>query len=209
MGLTIFGLRARRFRFAALAAALWLSAGPAAAQATPVAVVEGMHRALVEVAAMDSAPDLDTRVELLSPVLSAAHDFRTMGRVTVRRYWRDWSDAERDAFVDAFARLSITTYASRFANIGPDSFEILGGEADGDDGYRVEALIHRAADEPVSLQYEFREGAGGWRIVNVRAGRVSELGQMASAWSAILESGDLSDLLVDIEAQIAALDESA
>lgn len=192
-------------RFVALLLPALLWSGQAAAQAAPIDIVESMHRALVDVAAIEPAPALSTRVDLLAPVLIEAHDFARMGRVTVRRYWRDWSEAERETFVDAFERLSVATYASRFAGIGPDSFEVLGSEADGDDRRIVRARIHRPDDEPVALRYEFRSDDQGWRIVNVLAEDVSELGQMASAFSAILEAGDLSDLLADIEGRIAEL----
>jgi len=187
----------------AVTGTLFAANAVAAVEDDATAVVARLHAALVDVA--QSAPDssLEQRVAALGPVVSAAHDMTRMGRVTVGRFWRSWTDEQRQAFIDAFERLSVTTYASRFASVGPGTFEIVSARADGDNDAVVEALIHRPDDEPVALSYELGLADGSWRIAQVRADGVSELGLMRSSYYEILDSAGYDGLIESIESEIA------
>jgi phospholipid transport system substrate-binding protein len=171
-----------------------------------VAVIARLHGAIVAMAADQSASDLEQRIQALAPVIAATHDLESMGQSTVRRFWRNWDDDQRRQFLATFERLSVTTYASRFGSVGPDVFEILGGEvSDGADAEaRVHALIHRPDDEPVAIDYDLEYSDGSWRIVQVYADRVSDLSLMRSEYYEILGSGDFDELIAAIESDIAA-----
>jgi phospholipid transport system substrate-binding protein len=190
-----------------LVAALLLSV--ARSQAAPVddatAVIERLYSALVEVATTEPLPALEQRVETLAPVIESTHDLATMGRITVRRFWAEWDDAERERFLDAFERLSVTTYASRFAAVGSDTFAILGAEAIAENRVEVNAAIRRRDAEDVSMDYLLQRDDAGFRIVNVEADGVSELSLMRSKYFDVLGTGDLDDLVAGIEAEIEAL----
>ena len=191
-----------------LMAAALLTVPPAIladADAEARAAIERLHGALVDVAAIEPAPDLAERYAALAPVIAETHDLASMSRFTVRRHWRDWTEAERTAFVEAFTRLSITTYASRFASIAPENFEILGSEPEGDDRVRVRALIHRREGDPVTLDYLLEDSDAGYRIVMVFNDDVSELSMKRSEYDEILATGDLDDLIAELEVQIDAL----
>lgn len=190
-----------------LAVALLLGAR---AQAEPaddaVAVIERLYAALIEVAAAEPAPATEQRAAILAPVIESSHDLARMGQTTVRRFWRGWDDAQRASFADAFRRLSVTTYASRFASVGPDTFAILGGETVADNRVEVRALIRRRDDDDVPMDYLLQlDDDAGWRIVNVDADGVSELSLMRSRFFDILDSGDFDDLIAELEADIAEL----
>jgi phospholipid transport system substrate-binding protein len=199
MQIKCFGL----LLFTAASAALAADVDEAAA------VVADLHLSLVELAATDPLPALEQRVSRLTPVIVATHDLQTMGRVTIsRRFWRAWNDAERDRYIDAFERFSITTYASRFASIRPGQFEILGSDQLGDDRVEVKGVFHRdgvdAAD--VTMDYTVRRSDDGWRIVNIVADGASELSLMSARNFDLLESGDFEDLITDLEEQTSALE---
>lgn len=184
-----------------------------AVSAAPVdeatAVIERLQAALVAAAALEPDPGHDGRYERLAPVVADTHDLETMGRLTVRRFWRDWSEAQRAAFSDAFVRLSIATYASRFAAVGPETFGIVGGAEDGEERVEVQSLVRRKDGDDVPIDYLLQSRDGSWRIINVFADGASELSLMASEFYAILESGGLEALLAEIEARIAALEAPA
>jgi phospholipid transport system substrate-binding protein len=184
-----------------------------AAGAAPVdeatAVIERLQAALVAAAAIEPDPGHEARYERLAPVVTATHDLETMGRLTVRRFWRDWSEPERASFNEAFTRLSIATYASRFAAVGPETFGIVGGAEDGEQRVEVQSLVRRKEGDDVPIDYLLQGRDGSWRIINVFADGASELSLMASEFYAILESGGLEALLSEIEARIAALEAPA
>jgi phospholipid transport system substrate-binding protein len=100
----------------------------------------------------------------------------------------------------------VTTYASRFGAVGPDTFAVQGGEAVDENRVEVEAVIRRRDAEDVTMGYLLElDAAGGWRIVNVEADGVSELSLMRSRYFDILDSGDLDDLIAELEAELAKL----
>ena len=193
-------------RAALLPAVLFLaSAADAAPVEEAIAVIERLQAALVAAAALEPDPGQDGRYERLAPVVAETHDLETMGRLTVRRYWRDWSEAERADFSDAFLRLSIATYASRFAAVGPETFGIVGGAESGEDRVEVQSVVRRKDGDDVPIDYLLQRTADTWRIINVFADGASELSLMASEYYAILESGGFDALLAEIETRIAEL----
>lgn len=195
---------------ALLPALLMLAASVSAAPVDEAtAVIERLQAALVAAAALEPDPGHDGRYERLAPVVAETHDLETMGRLTVRRFWRDWSEAQRAAFNDAFVRLSIATYASRFASVGPETFGIVGGAEDGAERVEIQSLVRRRDGDAVPIDYLLQGREGSWRIINVFADGASELSLMASEFYAILEAGGLDALLREIEARIAALEEPA
>jgi phospholipid transport system substrate-binding protein len=195
------------------ASLLMLLAVARSASATPVddatAVIERLQAALVAAAAVQPDPGHAGRYERLAPVIAETHDLETMGRLTVRRFWRDWSEAERAAFTAAFERLSIATYASRFAAVGPETFGIVGGAADGEARVEVRSLVKRKEGDDVPIDYLLQLEDGDWRIINVFADGASELSLMASEYYSILESGGFEALLAELESRIAALETPA
>jgi phospholipid transport system substrate-binding protein len=201
-----FDFLARRARRYGLAAGLLLLAAPFADSAEvdeALAVIERLHAALAAAAAMPEAK-VEQRFEALLPAVDATHDLPYIARLSVRRYWRDWSEAEREAFVAAFRRHSVMTYASRFGSIGENTLEIVGSEIDGD-RVEVHALINRADADAVTLDYLLQEEAGVWRIVNILADGVSDLAIKIDEYGRVLESGAVDDLVAYLDAQSAAL----
>jgi phospholipid transport system substrate-binding protein len=175
----------------------------AAAEDDAKAVIESLHAALVEVAETGSESGLDQRIATLAPVILQTHDIERMGRLTIGRFWRNLSEDQRQSFIQAFERLSVTTYASRFAAIGPETFESVSSKLMDDDSAEVTALIHRAEGEPVEMVYEIQLEGEDWRIVQILADGVSELGLMRSSYYEILDTDGLAGLIETIEAEIA------
>jgi phospholipid transport system substrate-binding protein len=185
--------------------ALRAPAASAAGVADAVVVIERLQAALVEVAEIEPDLNLAARYDRLAPVVLETHDLATMARLTVRRFWREWSEEDRAAFTDVFVRLSITTYASRFAAVGPDTLAVLGGSEDGAERVEVNALVRRTAAEDVPMDYLLQLEDGQWRIINVFADGASELSLMAAEYYDIIESRGFDALLATLEDKIAAL----
>lgn len=192
----------------AAAALLVLTLAASAAEGDVENVVARLHSALIDVAATAPAPGLEQRIEVLGPVIRQTHDLATMGRLTVRRYSRGWSEEQRTTFLDAFESLSVATYASRFSGISADTFELIDSQVLGDRQAEVRALIRRPAAEDVSMDYLLRDDGEGWRIVNVLADGVSELSLMGSEFFGVLEDGGFAALIDELESRVAAISAS-
>ncbi len=176
--------------------------GPAQA---PADVVERLHAGLVELSSGSDQASLEQRIERLRPLITATHDLAYIAELTIRREWGGLSAAERERFVDAFERLSIATYAGRFADLERDPFRVRerhepeGGRA------RVSAEIDTGDGEPIPLDYVLSERDGRWKIVNIVADGVSDLALKRAEYRRILTDGNMDDLIAELESQVDAL----
>ena len=182
---------------------------PPDACADPRACIETLHQGLVTLSDSAAQGDLEDRYARLEPLISTTHDLAYIARVAVRRHWSGFSVEEQEAFVQAFARLSVMTYASRFVTLSDDTFRILEVNESGTDRAQVIASISREPQPDIPMEYLLQERAGSWQIVNVIADGVSDLALRRSEYQRILADGSADDLLAELERQIEALRASA
>ena len=170
-----------------------------------VSAVQRLLDALVDAASLD---DVNERFELLTDAVVATHDLDYIGQLTVRRQWRDWDEAQRSKFLDAFSDLSVMNYAARFGNVTSETFEMLGTEAAGGARVQVNVAVVRADDEPVPLNFVLQnDGEHGWRIANVIADGVSDLALKRAEYRRLLEDSGFDGLVQEIIAQTRTMSE--
>jgi phospholipid transport system substrate-binding protein len=175
----------------------------AAAQGAAEAVVAELHAALVEAATL---VEREARIELLRPVVRDTHDLRFIAELTIRRQWRDLDATAREAFVNVFETLSVATYATRFAGVGPETFLVTGSRATDNGRIEVRAEVMRAQGGNVPLDYLLQRGDGGWRIVNIVADGVSDLALKRARYQQVFrDGGTIEDLIALLAAETEAL----
>jgi phospholipid transport system substrate-binding protein len=175
----------------------------AAAGDSPRAVVEALHAGLVAAAA--SSESLQQRYLELRPLIAATHDLAYIAELTIRRQWRELEPADRERFVAAFERLSVTTYASRFDAVGETSFKILQVADAGNGRVQVGAAIARDNGADIPLDYTLEDRGQGWRIVNIFADGVSDLALKRAEYQRILATGTIATLTDELQRQSAGM----
>ncbi len=168
----------------------------------PRACIETLHQGLVNLSGSAAERNLEVRYARLEPLISTTHDLAYIARVAVRRHWSGFSVEEQEAFVEAFSRLSVMTYASRFVTLSDDTFRILEVNESGTDRAQVVASISREPQPDIPMEYLLQESAGSWRIVNVIADGVSDLALRRAEYQRILADGSADDLIAELERQI-------
>ena len=140
---------------------------PEAAPAAPGAVVAQVNEALIGAMREAEALAFQGRYDRLAPVFMAAFHFPFMARVAAGRHWRDLGSEQKDLLADAFARMSVTTYAARFDGYTGQSFEV--GETIEQPRGRmlVRNRLISVGGEAVAIDYLLRDFDGQWRIVDV------------------------------------------
>jgi phospholipid transport system substrate-binding protein len=189
-----------------LLAAMLLGGVAAAAKDGPQAMIESLNDALLE--SMRHADELGYagRYEALEPVLRRSFDFPFMTRLSLGRAWNELAPAERERVTDLFAQMSIANFAARFDGFSGERFELRGESPGPRDAVVVESALVRPADDPVELDYVLREGAGGWRIIDVLLdGKYSELAKQRAEFAALLAGGGLPELVASLERKIREL----
>jgi phospholipid transport system substrate-binding protein len=203
-----FGRAAVLAAAAALAFALGapVAADLEIATASPQATVESLHRGLVAIAASVPADQLEARYTALEPLIRATHDLPYVAEFALRRQWANLTAAERERYVAAFERLSIMTYASRFKNVGAETFRPLEVKDDESGRAQVSTAIARASDRDIPLEYLLQQHDGEWRIINIVADGVSDLALKRAEYQRVLAGGTVDDLIRYIEDQTARLE---
>jgi phospholipid transport system substrate-binding protein len=193
----------------ALGAGLALADEPLAtaiATDTPEATVRTLHGGLLELSSADPpVADVEQRYAALRPLVGATHDLPYIAEFTIRRQWEDLGPADRQRFVDAFERLSVMTYASRFTAVSEDTFELEGDQVLQSGRAQVEATIVRPDAADVPLEYLLEQRNGQWKIINIVADGVSDLALKRAEYQRILADGSIDDLIAHLEQQTGRL----
>ena len=122
-----------------------------------------------------------------------------MTRFAVGPTWATMSEADRQALVKAFTRLSIASYAHNFDRFGGERFDVDPKVATRGPDKIVEAHLV-AGGRTVNLTYRMRQSAGGWKIVDVYYDAISQLTTRRSDFAAPLASGGAKGLLAHLAA---------
>lgn len=198
-------LNRRRLLFAvasALAAVVLPNAVRAAEADPAVAPVRVFYDALL--ATMKQATQLGVRgrYDKLAPVIRTTFDLPAMTRIAVGPEWTTISPEQQNALQDAFARMTIATYANRFDGYSGESFEVDPEVATRNTGRIVRTKIIRPKDEPVTLNYLMRASGDTWKVVDIYlTGTISELATQRSEFGAILKSGGPAALITSLSQQ--------
>ncbi len=180
--------------------------GLAQQEAAPAAVVIEVNEALIGAMREAEALAFQGRYDRLAPVFMTAFHFPFMARVAAGRHWRDLGSEQKDLLADAFARMSVTTYAARFDGYTGQSFEV--GETIEQPRGRmlVRNRLISGAGEAVAIDYLLRDFDGRWRIVDVFLdGTISEIATKRSEYNSILKRTGFDDLLARISSKTAEL----
>ena len=191
---------------AMFAAALALRA-PAAPAADPAAqAVESFHETLIGVMKNADRLGFRGRYEALSPVLAKMFNLPYMARVAVGAYWDKFDDAQRNALVDAFTRMTVATYADRFDSFSGERFRLDGTMPSRGDAVVVASAIVKSNGEAVPLNYFMRPTEDGWKAIDVflKSG-ISELATKRSEYASILARAGFDALIAEIDRKVKAI----
>jgi phospholipid transport system substrate-binding protein len=194
----------RIFLPAVLICGLWLP--PAAAEAEPSAVVEQVNGALLR--AMRNAEDLgyQGRYDTLAPVLGESFYFAFMARAAAGRHWSGLDETQKQRLAEAFERISIANYASRFNGYSGQRFEVGETVQHPRGTVIVRNRLFDSDGKAVSIDYLLRDFEGRWRIIDIfLKGAISEIAAKRSEYGSILEREGIDGLLARLAEKTAEL----
>ena len=166
------------------------------AQSSPSDNVTAFHESLLGVMKEAKTLGVKGRFEKLASPLKKSFHFRLMTQVAAGSYWRKSGPAQIDRLVDAFTRLSISTYASRFDGYSGQSFETEGEKPGPQKTILVKTRIIDPGSDPVDLTYVTRKIKGEWRIIDVLLDTgISELAVRRSEYRRVLKTGGIDGLI--------------
>ena len=160
-----------------------------ALSAEPSEVVGRFHEVLLSVMKKASTTSATARYKELKPEMEKAFNLPFMIRITVGSSWNRASEQQKSGLIEAFKRMSVGTYASRFTGYSGQIFKTLKVRT-GPKGTRlVDTRIDSPSDYPVRITYVMGKFGDNWKIIDVLLDRgISEMAVRASEYRSILRS---------------------
>lgn len=190
-----------------LAAGLLMAASAAPLHAASpegtTAVVERFQSTLISVMKDAQKLGYEGRYKRLAPAVEESHNLPGIAQFAAGRYWEKLSEQQKKAYVDAFAKMSIATYAYRFDDYSGESFKTVSEEATGKGDALVHTLFSTANGEKLHFDYVLRLKDGVWRIINIIVDGVSDLAIKRSEYGNILRDEGADVLIAKLQGQIA------
>lgn len=188
--------------------ALVCAAERVAAQAGegPVATIRRFYDVLLGVMRQGKRISFDQRYQQLALAVTQTFDLGLMSRIALGPGWNQMNPEQQRRFSEAFARYTISTYASRFDDYAGEKFEVEPQPVNSANGTLVQSRIVKSTGEPVALNYLMRQNGANWQVVDVYLnGTVSELATRRSEYASVLQRGGAEALVQMLEARVAAL----
>lgn len=186
-----------RFSRLALGAAILvcvLATRPALAS-TASALIEEFHASLVAMMTKADQLQLKERYLHLAPRVLSIFNIPFMMQAVTGRHWPQATEEERAGLVEAFARVSILTYASRIESYGGERFEILGERDAPNDRQLVLTHLVRPDVGIIPITYVVEGLDDRRRVVDiVFGGGISEVALKRSEYRRILDQGGITAL---------------
>lgn len=180
-----------------------LSIGSAYAADDPKATVQAFYDVLLDCMKQGAALGFDGRYKKLAPAVDQAFDVPIMARIAVGPTWTNLPADKKSAVLDVFTRYMVTTYASRFKGFSGQSFVVGEVTQPAADRKLVATQLIRPDGDPVQLNYVFRQGDGGWKIIDIYlSGTISEMARMRSDFSETLRTSGADGLIAILEKKI-------
>ena len=190
--------------WAAWPRALWAAEGD-----EPMQLVQRLYDALLGVMQEGTALGFQGRYDRLAPVIAGVYDLPGMTRLAVGPTWVELDAATQGRLVEAFTRMTLSTYAARFEAFNGEKLEVLDTRPLSNGTVMVNSRIVKSDGEPVELNYVTRQGQAGWRIVDVYlTGTISELATRRAEFGSLIAQGGAEALIEALAKKSAALAQS-
>ena len=166
-----------------------------ALSAEPSEVVDRFHEVLLSVMKTAGSTSVTARYKELKPEMEKAFNLPFMIRITVGSSWNRASKQQKKELIEAFKRMSVGTYASRFNGYSGQIFKTLKVRT-GPKGTRlVDTRIESPNDDPVRITYVMGKFGDKWKIIDVLLDRgISEMAVRVSEYRSILRSRGVGSL---------------
>jgi phospholipid transport system substrate-binding protein len=192
------------------AAACSLPLRAAWADSDPKATVQAFYDVLVDCMQHGKELGFDGRYQKLAPAVNQTFDVPVMARIAVGPAWTNMPADKKTAILEVFNRYMVTTYAARFKAFGGQKFVVGELTQPAADRKLVATQLLRPDGDPVQLNYVFRQGDAGWKIIDIYlSGTISEMARMRSDFSETIRTGGADGLIAILEKKIGELKASA
>lgn len=190
----------RRAALGMIAASFAASAG--AARALDGAQAEAFVRKTVDevLAILREASAQEPRTEKMLELFRRRAALPQIARFTAGVAWRSMSEAQQQAFVDAFEHYAARIYANRIGEYSGETVEVTGSQDAGKRGVLVTSVVKAQGQPETRIDWLIDDRGGEPRLVDVVAEGVSLSISQREEFAAMLDrrGGDIDKFIADL-----------
>ena len=182
-----------------VAVAAWLGfPGPASAVEPAMAEAFVADLAARATQVLNAPVSNAERTEQLRAILKEGFDVEFIARTVLGPPYRDLTPEQRDAYVRAFERWVVATYAAQLDNYSGQTLSILSAEPQGQRDARVRTRVD--GQQPVVfIDWRVRERGGRPQIIDVEVEGVSLAISQRSEFSSIVQRQGIDGLIARLQ----------
>ena len=141
------------------------------------------------------------RLAILEDIIGKRFDYREMGKRTLGKHWRQFSEADQEEFVRLFQRFLSKTYAGNVDGYSGEQVQYLKERRKGDFAEVQTAVI--SDKSTASIHYRLLKSSNTWKVYDVVIDGVSLVKNFRSQFGRIIEAESAKGLLEKLRAKTA------
>lgn len=192
-----------------LTLAFLCAASVLAQAATPEAArVDTLDQALIATMKAGSAnASFKSRYDALAPVVRETFNLPVILQNSVGFLWSTVPADQQQQLATLFEQFTVASYVNGFSGYGGQKIEVTGPETALGAKKIVETdIIPPDGSAPTKLDYVMADGPNGWQITDVLLnGTISKVAIQSSDFSALVNTGDATQLIAALKAKIDTL----
>ena len=199
----------RKFMFCATAVAMLLGVSVSESKADPAAEARAaLTSAIDEVLDLIKDPAFtnpatrEAQIDKIDDSVRKIFDFSEFSARTVGRNWKDFSETQKNAFIEAFAQLLRATYIDKIEGYDGEKVLYL-GETVGTKGDKVEVnteISVKNQEAPIKVSYRLLN-KGHWVVYDVIIEGVSLVQNYRTQFNDLLQKGDADALIARVNSR--------
>ncbi|CAH2600945.1 Toluene tolerance protein [Rhodovastum atsumiense] len=186
--------------------ALLLTPIAARAQAAPVAPVQALNQAIVQLMRSARSTSFEQRLQAFTPVVQQSFDLPLILRTAVGPRWTSFPPEVQAELLTVFTRFTVASYVANFDDFNGERFEILPETRRVGADEVVQTRLVQPSGDPIRLDYVVRPAGEAWKIVDVLLnGSISRVAVQRSDFRSLLGNGDAAPLIASLRQKVARL----
>lgn len=131
-------------------------------------------------------------------------DIPTIGQFALGPYWRQATEEQKRAYLDAFENLIVRTYARRFSEYSGETLQVSGARAISDTDILVNSQIVRPSGPPVAVGWRVRDRGGSFQVIDVLVEGISMGGTQRDEFTSVVQrnGGNINALIDAMRRQV-------
>lgn len=193
------------FIIAAIITFLPLSSWAATPEAAPVASLDNALIATMKAGSANAS--FSQREAALAPIVDQSFDLAVITQNSVGFLWNTLPAAQQQQLTALMEQFTVASYVSQFNSFNGEQINLLPAEKPLGAKRIVQTQIMPAdGSSPTAIDYVVGQDNAGWQISDVLLnGTISQVAIHSSDFSALVTSGDASQLIAALKTKIAAL----